>query len=73
MILMSRLPHQNPDFSDAVFELTANVASLDTRVEARDNHLKSADFFDAEKFPTITFKSTSLEKTDKTNTSLPAI
>ena len=34
-----------PDFSDAVFELTANVASIDTRVEARDNHLKSADFF----------------------------
>src|SRR6478609_695513 len=44
-----------PDFSDAVFELTANVASLDTRIEARNNHLKSADFFDAEKFPTITF------------------
>jgi len=54
-----------PDFTDAVFELTANVASLDTRVEARDTHLKSADFFDVEKFPTITFKSTSLEKTDK--------
>ena len=53
-----------PDFSDAVFELTANVASLDTRVEARDNHLKSADFFDAEKFPTITFKSIFLEKVD---------
>jgi polyisoprenoid-binding protein YceI len=52
-----------PDFTDAVFELTANVASLDTRVEARNNHLKSADFFDAEKFPTITFKSTFLEKT----------
>ena len=46
-----------PDFSDAVFELTANVASLDTRVEARDNHLKSADFFNAEKFPAMTFKS----------------
>jgi polyisoprenoid-binding protein YceI len=51
-----------PDFSDAVFELKANVASVDTRVEARNNHLKSADFFDAEKYPLITFKSTSLEK-----------
>lgn len=51
-----------PDFSDAVIELTANVASIDTRVEARDNHLKSADFFDAAKYPTITFKSTSLKK-----------
>jgi polyisoprenoid-binding protein YceI len=53
------------DFSDAVFELTANVASIDTRVEARDKHLKSADFFDAGKYPTITFKSTSIEKTGK--------
>ena len=54
-----------PDFSDAVFELTAKVASVDTRVEARDNHLKSADFFDADKFPTFYFKSTSIKKTGK--------
>ncbi len=53
------------DFSDAVFELTAKVGSLDTRVEQRNNHLKSADFFDAEKYPTITFKSTSIENTGK--------
>lgn len=52
-----------PDFSDAQFELTANVGSIDTRVEARNNHLKSADFFDAAKFPIMYFKSTSLEKT----------
>lgn len=51
-----------PDFSDAVFELSANAASIDTRVEARNNHLKSADFFDVAKYPTITFKSTSLQK-----------
>lgn len=51
-----------PDFSDAVFELTAEIKSLDTEVEMRDNHLKSADFFDAEKFPTLTFKSTGLQK-----------
>lgn len=54
-----------PDFSDASFELTAKVASIDTRVDARDNHLKSADFFDAEKYPAITFKSTSLKKAGK--------
>lgn len=51
-----------PDFSDAVFELNARTASIDTRVEARDNHLKSADFFDVEKYPALTFKSTKLEQ-----------
>src|SRR5690349_12833927 len=51
-----------PDFSDAVFTLTAKVASIDTRVEARNNHLKSADFFDVEKYPTMEFKSTSIKK-----------
>jgi polyisoprenoid-binding protein YceI len=54
-----------PDFSDAVFELTANTSSIDTRVEARDNHLKSADFFHAQKFPTLTYKSSSIKKTGK--------
>jgi polyisoprenoid-binding protein YceI len=54
-----------PDFSDASIELTAKTASIDTRVEARNNHLKSADFFDAEKYPTLTFKSTSLKKSGK--------
>lgn len=53
------------DFSDAVFELSAKTASIDTRVEARNNHLKSADFFDAEKFPALTFKSTKIRKTSK--------
>jgi polyisoprenoid-binding protein YceI len=56
-----------PDFSDAVFEMTANVSSIDTRVEARDNHLKSADFFDAAKYPVITFKSTSVKKNGEGN------
>lgn len=55
------------DFSDASVELEARVASIDTRVEARDNHLRSPDFFNAEKFPTLHFKSTSLEKTGKNN------
>jgi polyisoprenoid-binding protein YceI len=54
-----------PDFSDAVFELNAKVASIDTRVEARNNHLKSADFFDAEKYPTMHFKSTSVKTVGK--------
>jgi polyisoprenoid-binding protein YceI len=54
-----------PDFSDAVFELNAKVASIDTRVEARNNHLKSADFFDAEKYPAMHFKSTSVKTVGK--------
>jgi polyisoprenoid-binding protein YceI len=54
-----------PDFSDASFELTAKVASINTRIEARDNHLKSADFFDAEKYPAISFKSTSIKNAGK--------
>ena len=53
------------DFSDAVFELNAKVASIDTRVEARNNHLKSGDFFDVEKFPTMYFKSTSIKSAGK--------
>ena len=55
------------DFSDAVFELTAQVASIDTRVEARNNHLKSADFFDVEKYPQITYKSTAIKNNGKDN------
>jgi polyisoprenoid-binding protein YceI len=54
-----------PDFSDAVVEMTAQTASIDTRVEPRDKHLKSADFFNVEQFPTITFKSTSIKNVDK--------
>ncbi len=54
-----------PDFSDAVFDLKAQVASIDTRVEKRNDHLKSPDFFDASKYPVLTFKSTSIKKAGK--------
>jgi polyisoprenoid-binding protein YceI len=50
------------DLSDAVFEITIESASINTDLEMRDNHLKSEDMFSVEKFPTITFKSTSLTK-----------
>src|SRR3954470_22975942 len=49
-----------PDFSDGVFELSADAASINTEVEMRDNDLKSANFFDAATYPKITFKSTSI-------------
>jgi polyisoprenoid-binding protein YceI len=51
-----------PDFSDAVFELDVKVASIDTRVEARNKHLKSPDFFDVEQYPSMHFKSTGITK-----------
>lgn len=54
-----------PEFSDASFALTANTASIDTRVEARNNHLKSADFLDVAKYPTLTFQSTGIKNAGK--------
>jgi len=50
------------DFSDAVFDLSVDVATINTLVEMRDKHLRSADFFDVEKFPTMTYKSTGIKK-----------
>jgi polyisoprenoid-binding protein YceI len=50
------------DFSDAVVTLTADINSINTGIAQRDKHLKTADFFDAEKFGTMTFKSTSVKK-----------
>src|SRR4051812_16957954 len=46
-----------PDFSDASFNVTAQANSIFTDNDKRDAHLKSADFFDAEKNPTVTFVS----------------
>ena len=50
-----------PDYSDAKVEVNAQIASINTDEEQRDTHLKSADFFDAQKFSTLSFKSTSLK------------
>jgi polyisoprenoid-binding protein YceI len=50
------------DFSDAVVELSADVNSVNTDNEKRDAHLVGADFFDAAKYPKLTFKSTSFKK-----------
>ena len=51
-----------PDFNGASIEFTVDVNSINTDNEMRDKHLKSDDFFNAEKFPKMTFKSTSFKK-----------
>ena len=50
------------DLSDAIFEITVETASINTDFEMRDNHLRSEDIFNVEKFPAMTFKSSSLIK-----------
>lgn len=50
------------DLTTADIEFTIDASSIDTRNEDRDNHLRSADFFDIEKYPEITFKAKNIEK-----------
>ena len=52
----------NEKFENAEIHFSADVNSIDTNQEQRDGHLKSADFFDAEKYPHITFKSNSFKQ-----------
>lgn len=54
-------------FQKATAAATIQIASISTNNDDRDNHLKSADFFDAEKFPTMQFESTSFERFDDEN------
>lgn len=53
---------EKDDFTDAKVYFEADVDSVSTKNAERDAHLKSDDFFNAEKFPKITFKSTGIEK-----------
>lgn len=57
----AKITSSKSDFSDAVVELSADVSSVNTDNDKRDTHLKSADFFDAAKYPTLTFKGKSLK------------
>lgn len=52
------------DFTDAKIVFTVDTASVDTGSEQRDGHLRSADFFESEKYPEMKFVSTSFKKSD---------
>ncbi len=53
------------DFSTSSIEVTIDANSIFTNEGSRDGHLKSADFFDVEKYPTLKFSATSLKKVDE--------
>jgi polyisoprenoid-binding protein YceI len=57
-----KLESEKDDFSDAKISFTADINSIHTGNEQRDNHLKSADFFDAANHPKLIFTSTAVEK-----------
>lgn len=52
----------NADITKSRVEVSIDTASVDTKEEKRDAHLRSADFFDSEKYPTMTFVSTHVER-----------
>ena len=56
------LTHSEKSPTESSVDVTIEAASVNTRDAQRDAHLKSADFFDVEKFPTLTFKSTRVSR-----------
>ncbi|TAF68305.1 MAG: polyisoprenoid-binding protein [Cytophagales bacterium] len=56
------LESASEDFSDAKVSFTADINSISTGNDQRDGHLKSDDFFNAEKFPQLSFTSTGFKK-----------
>ncbi len=59
--------YDEADMSKSAVEFTAKVESIDTGIAPRDNHLRTADFFDVAKYPELTFKSTRVERKGKDN------
>lgn len=55
------------DLTDAKIEFVIDTTSINTRNKDRDDHLRSADFFDAENYPKITFIATDIKKTADSN------
>lgn len=61
----AELTSDKEDFTDAQITFEADVNSITTSVVDRDNHLKSPDFFDVEKYPKLTFNSTNVSLKEK--------
>src|SRR6266446_10140364 len=59
------LTNDETDITKSSVSVVIKAASINTGIPARDTHLRSADFFDAEKYPEITFQSKSIEKKGK--------
>lgn len=57
--------YDEADVTKSSVTVTIKTASIDTGIERRDSHLRTADFFDAEKYPDTTFQSKSVEKKGK--------
>ncbi|MFV8258840.1 YceI family protein [Bdellovibrio bacteriovorus] len=60
--LSGSLSLDSSDITKSSIEAVIDASSINTREAQRDTHLKSADFFDVEKYPTLNFKSTKVEK-----------
>ena len=58
------IDYNDEDFTQSTISATIKVESIDTGIDARDNHLRTADFFDVEQFPEITFISKEIIKKD---------
>lgn len=63
--LKATIRFDKEDLTHATIEGTVDVQTLNTGNKKRDNHLKSADYFDVAKYPVMTFKSKKIEKTDE--------
>jgi polyisoprenoid-binding protein YceI len=61
------IDYDEADITKSSVTATIKAASIDTGIEKRDGHLKTADFFDVEKYPEITFQSKRIEKKGKNN------
>jgi polyisoprenoid-binding protein YceI len=62
-----KVTSSKPDFSDAVIEMSADISSVNTDNDMRDKHIQGEDYFNAAKFPKMTFKSTSMKKSSGKN------